>query len=115
MIVLAIGNAGDEHVGRYLDDGTNRPMSTYDIGDLLMRHAILETDDQTIGSEARLDQLTCPFRVISFDDQENQIEWLLDLRYLAQVQRRDSNIYRTRRQINRDAVATNCFDVFRPL
>ena len=80
-----------------------------------MRHAVLQADDKPVLRENGLDHLRHPLRVIGLDDEKDEIELLLDLRHLAEVQRRHLGVDRARRQIYRDAVLADRLDMRRPL
>ncbi len=75
MIVLPVGDAGHEHIGGDSDDGADRPLAADHVGNILMRHAVLETD-QPIRRQTWLDQLAywLPFGVVGFYHEEHDIE-----------------------------------------
>ncbi len=50
-----------------------------------MRHAILQTDDETVPRQNGLDHLGHPLRVIGLDDEKDEVEFFLDLGDLAEI------------------------------
>ena len=80
-----------------------------------MGHAILEADDKSILRRNRIYHLRHPLRVVGFDYKEDEIEFFLYFGDLTKVQRLDLGVDRSRRQIYRDALLADRFDMGRPL
>ncbi len=112
---LPVRDARFEHVRGDLDDGADRALGAEHIGDVAMRHAVLQTDDEGVGGEVGADQLTRPAGVVGLDDDEDEIEGLPQGRDLAEVDRPNRSDLGGTRHPHLDAAFAHRLHVGRPL
>ena len=85
-IGVTLDNAGRVHRRGDFDDGGQCPRLPHHLNNVVARHAVLHSDDESIVGHIRLDQFARPARVIGLDEQQHGVELFAQRGYLAQIQ-----------------------------
>ena len=104
-----------ENFRRQLNHAADGARRTNNVHDVIQHHRVLDTNQQTVFLQIRLDDLARPTRVVSLHQQEDDIEMPIEGRQVTQVIGIDLHMNVFVGHANRQSFGAHGFNMFGPL